>query len=227
MARWSASIGKKPPTTPADVRSRASLFFGMARPSRAGDPVTLPGPEVTHRWQGRTLVDHDGAPLGSVEAIYLDQATDQPEWALLEAGASSRSRTYVPLVGANEEGDTVRVPFTKTLIEGAPSMAADRELSEEQEGELYRHYGVPYSRADSPSGLPAGKPGPAEPALAAGESQPAEEPMSASTSDVAAGKPEVPAEAPTTAAEEPLPTGGGALSEAAAPEAAPIPASAV
>jgi hypothetical protein len=106
-------------------------------------------------------------------------------------------------------------------------MAADRELSEEQERELYRHYGVPYSRADSPSGLPAGEPEPAEPALAAGESQPAEEPMSVSTSDVAAGKPQVPAEEPTTAAEEPLPTGGGALSEAAAPEPAPIPAFAV
>jgi hypothetical protein len=193
-------------------------------------PVTLPGPEVTHRWQGRTLVDHGGEPLGSVEAIYLDKATGQPEWALLEAGASSPSRTYVPLVSANEEGDTVRVPFAKTLIEGAPGMAADRELSEDQEGELYRHYGVPYSRysrADSPSGLPAGEPEPTESALAAGGPQPAEAPVSPSTLGVAAGKPEVTAEEPTTAAEEPLPADSGARPEAAAPEPAPIPAAAV
>ena len=51
--------------------------------------------------------------------------------------------------------------------------------------------------------------------------------MSASTSDVAAGKPEVPAEEPTTAADEPLPAGGDALPEAAVAESAPIPASAV
>ena len=189
--------------------------------------MTLPGPDVTHRWQGRTLVDHHGEPLGNIEAIYLDKVTSQPEWALLEVGATGPDRTFIPLVSAGEEGDTVRVPFAKTLVEGAPAMAADRELSEEQERELYRHYGVPYSRADSPSGLPAGEPEPAEPALAAGQPQPAEEPMSASTPDVAAGKPEVPAEEPTTAAEEPLPTGGGALPEAAAPEPAPIPASAV
>jgi hypothetical protein len=63
-----------------------------------------------HRWQGHTRVDHPGEPLGSIEAIYLDKATDQPEWALLEAGASSPNRTYVPLVSANEEGGTVRVP---------------------------------------------------------------------------------------------------------------------
>jgi hypothetical protein len=189
--------------------------------------MTLPGPEATHHWQGRALVDHNGEPLGNIEVIYLDTATNQPEWALLEAGAAGPAPTFVPLVSASEEGDTVRVPFDKTLVEGAPSVAAGRELSEDQEGELYRHYGVPYSRADSPSGLPAGEPEPAEPALAAGEPQPAEEPVSPSTPQMAAGKPQVPAEEPTTAAEAPLPAGGGALPEAAATEPAPIPASAV
>ena len=41
--------------------------------------MTLPGPEATHRWQGRTLVDHNGQPLGSIEVIYLDTVTNQPE----------------------------------------------------------------------------------------------------------------------------------------------------
>jgi hypothetical protein len=188
--------------------------------------MTLPGPEATHRWQGRTLVDHHGEPLGNIEIIYLDKVTNQPEWALLEAGAGL-ARTFVPLVSAGEEGDTIRVPFDKTLVEGAPGMAADRELSEDQEGELYRHYGVPYSRADSPSGLPAGDPEPAEPALAAGQAQPAEEPVSTSTPEVAAGKPQVPAAEPTTAAEAMLPADGGAPPEAAMPESAPVPAAAV
>jgi hypothetical protein len=189
--------------------------------------MTLPGPEATHRWQGRTLVGHNGEPLGRIEIIYLDKATNQPEWALLEAGATGPARTFVPLVSADEEGDTVLVRFARILVEGAPSMPADQELSEDQEGELYRHYGVPYSRADSPSGLPAGEPEPAEPALAAGGPQPAEEPVSTSTPDAAAGKPEATTAAePTTAADEPLPTGGGALPEAAVPQSSPIPASA-
>jgi hypothetical protein len=186
--------------------------------------MTLPGPDVTHRWQGRTLVDHHGEPLGTIEIIYLDKVTNQPEWALLEIGATGPARTFIPLVSAGEEGDTVRVGFDKTLVEGAPAMPADQELSEDQEGELYRHYGVPYSRADSPSGLPTGEPEPAEPALAAGQPQPAEEPMSTSTPEVAAGKPQVPAAEPTTAAEEPLPPGGGAPPEAAIPAAAVAPA---
>jgi hypothetical protein len=189
--------------------------------------VTLPGPEATHRWQGRTLVDHHGEPLGNIEIIYLDKATNQPEWALLAAGATGPAPTFVPLVSAGEEGDTVRVPFAKTLVERAPSIPADQELSEDQEGELYRHYGVPYSRSDSPSGLPAGEPQPTQPTLAAGGPQPGEEPVSASAPGMAVGRPEVPAEEPTTAAEEPLPAGGGALPEGAATESAPIPAAAV
>jgi hypothetical protein len=82
--------------------SGGSACLGAAPLLELESIVTLPGPEATHRWQGRTL---------------------------------------------------------------------------DQEDELYRHYGVPYSRADSPSGLPAGEPQHAEPALAAGQPQPAEEPL--------------------------------------------------
>ncbi len=188
--------------------------------------MTLPGSEATHRWKGRILVDLDGDPLGSIEVIYLDKVTSQPEWALLDAGAVGPARTFVPLVSASEEGDTVRIPFARILVEGAPGMAADRELSEDQEGELYRHYGVPYSRADSRSGLPADEPEPAEPTLGPGGPQPTEEPVPAGTPDQAPAKPSVTAEEPATAPEEPLSTGGGAPPEAATTEPAPIPASA-
>jgi hypothetical protein len=227
MARRSASVGRRTPNH-CIVRSWASL--PSARPARSEleITVTLPGPEATHRWQDRTLVGHHGEPLGRIEIIYLDKATNQPEWALLEVGATGPARTFVPLVSADEEGDTVRVPFDRTLVEGAPSMPADQELSEEQEGELYRHYGVPYSRADSPSGLPAGEPEPADDSLPDGGPQAAEEPVFTSTPDAAAaGKPEVTAAELPTAADEPLPTGGGGLPEASVPEPAPIPTSAV
>src|SRR5215211_8517870 len=105
--------------------------------------MTLPGPEAAHRWQGRTLVDHHGEPLGNIEVIYLDKATEQPEWALLEAGGPGPARTFVLLVSASEEGDTIRVGFAKTLVEGAPSMPADRELSEDQEASCTATTGSP------------------------------------------------------------------------------------
>src|SRR5215212_5765998 len=106
------------------VRPRASPAQHRPACSDLEIPMRLPGPEATHRWQGRTLVDHHGQPLGSIEVIYLDKATEQPEWALLEASATGPARTFVPLVSASEEGDTVRVSFAKALVEGAPAMAA-------------------------------------------------------------------------------------------------------
>jgi hypothetical protein len=131
--------------------------------------MTLPRPGAIHRWQGRMLVDRSGQTVGSIETIYLDKATEQPEWALLEASTARSGPTFVPLVSASEEGDSVRVPFDKTLVERTPSVPAGRELSKDQEEELYRHYGVPYSRAESPSGLPAAELLPAsEPPLSAG-----------------------------------------------------------
>jgi hypothetical protein len=165
--------------------------------------MTLPGPEATHRWQGRTLVDRDGEPVGSIEIIYSDKASGQPEWALLAAGAAGPAPTFVPLVSASEEGDTVRVPFAKTLVERAPSVPAGRELSEDQEEGLYRHYGVPYSRAESPSGLPAGEPKPA------GRTLPTR-------------APDLPVEEPTMTAGEPVPASGPPPGVGAPPSKAPI-----
>jgi uncharacterized protein (TIGR02271 family) len=106
--------------------------------------VTLPGPEVTHRWQGCTLVDHHGEPLGSIEVIYLDKVTNQPEWALVNTGLFGTKSTFVPLAQAKPSGDTVQVPYDKQLVKDAPNMDPDGHLSEAEEQQLWRHYGLDY-----------------------------------------------------------------------------------
>ena len=122
--------------------------------------MTLPGPDVTHRWQGRTLVDDNGELLGTIEIIYLDKATEQPEWALLEAGTAGPAPTFVPLVSASEEGDTIRVPFDKTLVGGAPSVPADQELSEDQEASCTATTGSPTPGPTRQAASPPANPSP-------------------------------------------------------------------
>jgi hypothetical protein len=42
-----------------------------------------PSIETVRGWRDKTMVDRDGAPLGRITHIYLDQVTGEPEWALV------------------------------------------------------------------------------------------------------------------------------------------------
>jgi uncharacterized protein (TIGR02271 family) len=107
-------------------------------------------------WQGRTMVDPAGDKLGTIDAIYLDDETGQPEWATVTSGMFTAKATFVPLAQAQAAGDSVQVPYDKQQVKDAPSLEADGQLSQDEEAELYRHYGLDYSEHRSDSGLPAG-----------------------------------------------------------------------
>ena len=109
-------------------------------------------------WRGRTVVDRDGAKIGKLEEIYLDQETNNPEWALVNTGLLGTKSSFVPLKGAAPAGEEVRVAYAKDQVKDAPGIDPDGELSQQEEAELYRHYDLDYSEARSDSGLPEGAP---------------------------------------------------------------------
>jgi uncharacterized protein (TIGR02271 family) len=106
--------------------------------------------------RGATLLDSNGSKIGTVEEIYLDKQTDQPEWLTVRTGLLGTKGNFVPLAQAEMEGTDVRVPYSKDEVKGAPSVDASGDLSQSEEAELYRHYGLEYSEAPSDSGLPTG-----------------------------------------------------------------------
>jgi uncharacterized protein (TIGR02271 family) len=112
--------------------------------------------DTVQRWQGRTMVDLAGDKLGTIDAIYLDDETGQPEWATVTSGLFTAKTAFVPLAQAQDTGDSVQVPYDKDQVKNAPTMQADGNLSQDEEAELYRHYGLDYSEHRSDSGLPAG-----------------------------------------------------------------------
>jgi uncharacterized protein (TIGR02271 family) len=115
-----------------------------------------PSIDTVQSWQGRTMVDPAGDKLGTIDAIYLDDETGQPEWATVTTGLFGTKTTFVPLAQAQDIGDSVQVPYDKQQVTDAPTMQADGSLSQDDEAELYRHYGLDYSEHRSDSGLPAG-----------------------------------------------------------------------
>ena len=108
----------------------------------------MPDINTVRAWEGRTLVDRDGTPVGSINAIYLDDRTGQPEWALVNTGLFGTRASFVPLAQAAESGENVQVPYDKRLIKDAPRVDPDQHLSEAEERQLWHHYGLDYDTAD-------------------------------------------------------------------------------
>jgi uncharacterized protein (TIGR02271 family) len=110
-------------------------------------------------YRGHSLIGADGDKLGTIEEIYLDTETNQPEWALINTGMFGTKQSFVPLQQAASEGDDLRVQFDKATVKDAPKVDPDGQLSKREEAELYRHYGLDYEDDRSGSGLPEGTAG--------------------------------------------------------------------
>jgi hypothetical protein len=114
--------------------------------------MSLPSVETTRDWPAKTMVDHEGDPLGRIAHIYLDRVTGQATWALVVPGRLRRRPTFVPLVQAVHEDDRVRVPVTRAAVRKAPSLRRRRELAQKHEARLLEHYGEVAGPASSHAG---------------------------------------------------------------------------
>ena len=108
---------------------------------------------------GHDAVDETGEKIGSIGNIYLDDETGEPSWATVKTGLFGMSESFVPLSNASLSGDTLRVGYTKDTVKDAPRVDADGHLEPSEEQELYRYYGLDYTRGtttgtESPAGEP-------------------------------------------------------------------------
>ena len=109
----------------------------------------MPDIDTVRGWQGTTLVGSDGDKIGTIGSIFLDDQTGRPEWALVNTGLFGTKSSFVPLAQASASGDGVQVPYQKQLIQDAPRIDPDQHLSEAEEQQLWRHYGLDYQAADT------------------------------------------------------------------------------
>ncbi len=102
---------------------------------------------------GHKAVDRNGDKIGTVDEVYLDDATGRPEWAAVRTGIFGRD-AFVPLTTSEFSGDELRVPYDKSLVKESPDFGVGQHLSPAQELQLYRYYGL-----DTPvDGHPAPEP---------------------------------------------------------------------
>jgi sporulation protein YlmC with PRC-barrel domain len=98
--------------------------------------------ESLSQLRGADVYSADGARLGSVQEIYFDDETGDPEWVGLGAGFLGTKRKVVPVEGLRTEGDHLKVPFTRDRVRDEPDYDFEDRISLEAEQALSSYFGL-------------------------------------------------------------------------------------
>jgi sporulation protein YlmC with PRC-barrel domain len=112
---------------------------------------TMRGTSDPRELEGREIIGQDGEKIGTVGEVYVNDGTGAPEFALVKSGLFGIRRRFVPIRVATDAGDRLEVPYTKDMVDEAPSLETDGHLSEAEEDELYRYYGIHSSATQAES----------------------------------------------------------------------------
>jgi len=173
---------------------------------------------------GHKAVDRNGDKIGTIDEVYLDDATGEPEWAAVRTGLFGRD-AFVPLTTSEFVSDELRVPYEKSQVKDSPDFGAGQHLSPAQELQLYRYYGLELPAGDargngsgSGSGSGSGNgsgtgtgantgtgTAAAAPAAGAGAAVPAAAVTAAAAATAAASAGSKPAPAPIAESTQPMP----------------------
>lgn len=105
---------------------------------------------------GYDVVDSSGNKIGTVDHVWVDDATNALEFIGVKTGWLMGKTHAIPTANAQIDSGTITVPYGQDQIKNAPSFGGDDELSPEDESQIYNYYGLDRSTAPSPTGLPTG-----------------------------------------------------------------------
>jgi stress response protein YsnF len=97
---------------------------------------------------GANVLSEDGAVLGPMGQLYVDDATGEPSWVTVATHAMGNPESFAPLRGATLTGRDVRLPYTHAKVYDSPKMSLDGHLSPEEEQHLLRYYGLMAEKDD-------------------------------------------------------------------------------
>jgi uncharacterized protein (TIGR02271 family) len=107
------------------------------------------------RLQGQTAYDSVGQKLGEIQRVFYDQATNEPAWITIRGGMSARE-TFVPTAGSQIGPSGLTLPIRKDVIDGAPAIQVDNELSAADARRLEQYYEGVLSMPTGAQKMPTG-----------------------------------------------------------------------
>ena len=107
----------------------------------------MPSPLEVRDWHELDVVSSDGQPVGKLIDVYESNESGEPEFLLVASGFLHNRLHLAPAEGATRSGDeAVTLGVTKAAVDAAPHIAADGDLSPDEEQRLYEHYDMgPYT----------------------------------------------------------------------------------
>lgn len=107
----------------------------------AGEAVVEIGAEEAAGWLDYGLDDIDGAGIGRVSGIFVDEETGKPAWLLAKLGRFSGD-VAIPFHDCAAVAGKVWVPYHRDIIREAPIVDPSRPLNREQELLLCEYFGL-------------------------------------------------------------------------------------
>jgi len=105
---------------------------------------------------GYEVMDSAGNKLGSVDGVWVDDASDALEFIGVKTGWLMGKTHLIPAENARIGDGQIQVPYPESQVKDAPSYGTDDELSPADEDQIYSYYGLDRSTAPSPTGLATG-----------------------------------------------------------------------
>jgi sporulation protein YlmC with PRC-barrel domain len=102
---------------------------------------------------GYDVYDGDGNNIGSVDNVWVDDATSDLEFIGVKTGWIFGKTHVIPTTEAQIEEGRITVPYLESQIKDAPTFPADHELSPTEENDVYNYYGMEQSVVRSPTAL--------------------------------------------------------------------------
>lgn len=103
---------------------------------------------------GDDVITSDGSKVGTVDGVWVDDASDQPEFIAVKTGMIFGKNHLMPIEQAQIDtaNQTIQVPYSEDQIKGGPTFGTEDSLSPADEQSIYDYYGMQRSTDASPSG---------------------------------------------------------------------------
>src|SRR5512133_1649174 len=101
----------------------------------------MPSPLEVRDWHELNVVSSDGQPVGKLIDVYVSNESGEPEFLRVASGFLHNRLHLAPAEGATRsEDEKVTLGVTKAAGDAAPDIAADDDLSQDEERRLYEQY---------------------------------------------------------------------------------------